>query len=216
LALGIDSFAHMGALSVNKKTIAVLGHGLDTLYPPENRELALEIIRKGGCLVSEYPPGVKPLKHHFPKRNRIISGLSFGTFVVEAKEGSGSLITAKYALDQNRDVFTICSQIKDANYIGCHQLIQEGAKLALNVSDILSEYVWLTKTNEPKHQVVETHFYKTFEKIFSDQKILSIEEIFSNCSWTLSELSENIEQAKEDKILIEVESRNYLFNTIQK
>jgi DNA processing protein len=216
LALGIDSFAHLGALSVNKNTIAVLGHGLDTLYPPENRELAIEIIRKGGCLVSEYPESVKPLKHHFPKRNRIISGLSFGTLVVEAKEASGSLITAKYALEQNRDVFTVCSQIQDENYIGCHQLIQQGAKLALNISDILSEYDWLTTKTESEEPPQETPFYKVFEKIFLDKKIMTIEEIFSTCSWTLSELSENIELAKENKILIEIESRNYLFNVAKR
>lgn len=108
LALGIDACAHRGALGAScniGKTVAVLASGLDTIYPPANRKLASDILQNGGCLVSEYCPGVEPLKWHFPERNRIISGLSKATVVVEAPAKSGALITADFALEQNRDLY---------------------------------------------------------------------------------------------------------------
>lgn len=105
LARGIDTFAHQGTISKNGKTIAVIGCGLDVIYPPENEELYKQIIQTGGAIVTEYPLGTKPLKYNFPARNRLISGLSNGVFVVEARKRSGTLITVEHALDQGKDVY---------------------------------------------------------------------------------------------------------------
>ena len=108
LARGIDTYAHQGSiLAGNGKTIAVLGCGLDTIYPPENIKLYQEILKKGGAIITEYPLGIKPLKQHFPARNRIISGLSDGVFVIEARNRSGTLITVNHALEQGKDVYAV-------------------------------------------------------------------------------------------------------------
>lgn len=140
LALGIDSFAHIGALNAKGKTVAVLGHGLDIIYPKENRNLARKIIQEGGCLVTEYPIGTQIEKEHFPERNRIISGLSRGVVVIEATEKSGSLITADFAVEQGRDVFAVPGEILSQNSFGTNELIKQGAKLITEASDILEEY----------------------------------------------------------------------------
>lgn len=140
LAKGIDSYAHIGTLKAKGKTIAVLGHGLDMIYPAENRKLAEEIIRNGGCLISEYPVGVSAKKEHFPERNRIISGLSRGVLVVEAQEKSGSLITVDFALEQGRDVYGIPGNINSQNSVGTNELIKQGAKLVTSFQDIIYEY----------------------------------------------------------------------------
>ncbi len=139
LAHGIDKQAHQGALSKNNgTTMAVMGNGLDTIYPNEHGNLAKNIISRG-LLLSEFPPGVKPLPQHFPRRNRIISGMSLGTIVIEAADKSGSLITARYALEQNREVFAVPGPINNPLNKGCHQLIQQGAKLITSIEDIFSE-----------------------------------------------------------------------------
>lgn len=138
LALGIDTYAHIGALEKNKgKTIAILGSGIDELYPKQNIELAKKIIYSDGCIVTEYPLGTKPEKLNFPKRNRIISGLSEGVLVVEAKDKSGSLITADFALEQGREVWAVPGNIFDSTSIGTNNLIKQGAKLISDYTDIL-------------------------------------------------------------------------------
>jgi DNA processing protein len=139
LALGIDAASHRGALRGSGCTIAVLGCGLDTVYPSENTALAAEIVANGGALVSDLPVGTPPLKHHFPRRNRIISGLAAGTLVVEAALQSGSLITARLAGEQGREVFAIPGSIHNPMARGCHRLLRQGAKLVESVEDILSE-----------------------------------------------------------------------------
>jgi DNA processing protein len=138
LALGIDAAGHEGALSGNGPTIAVCGNGLDLTYPRRHSELA-QRIRKQGALVSEFPPGTPPLRPHFPQRNRVISGLSLGTLVVEAAAQSGSLITAQYALNQGREVFAVPGSIYNPLTRGCHQLIRAGAKLVENGTEVLAE-----------------------------------------------------------------------------
>jgi DNA processing protein len=138
LAVGIDTAAHMGALSSNSPTIAVLGNGLDMIYPKANSQLADKIC-ESGAIVSEFPVGTKPLPSHFPRRNRIISGLSVGTVVVEAALQSGSLITARLAMEQGREVFAIPGSIFNPVSRGCHTLISDGAKLTTNIEDILDE-----------------------------------------------------------------------------
>jgi DNA processing protein len=138
LALGIDAAAHRGALAAGGSTVAVLGCGLDTVYPREHAGLAREIAASG-ALVSEMPTGTPPLRQHFPRRNRIISGLSVGTLVVEAALQSGSLITARLASDQGREVFAIPGSIHNPMARGCHRLIRQGAKLVETADDIFTE-----------------------------------------------------------------------------
>ncbi|MHC1578711.1 MAG: DNA-processing protein DprA [Dehalococcoidia bacterium] len=138
LARGIDSVAHRAALDAGGKTIAVFGSGLDIVYPGENAKLAQAIMERG-ALVSEYPLGVKPKAENFPLRNRIMSGLSLGVLVVEAGERSGALITAYQAVEQNREVFAIPGSILSPASQGTNRLIQEGAKLVRNYTDILQE-----------------------------------------------------------------------------
>ena len=138
LASGIDSKAHEGALDSGKKTIAVIGTGIDSVYPAGNKKLAQRIV-ENGALVSEFPIGTPPYPSNFPRRNRIISGLAMGTLVVEANIKSGSLITARLAMEQNRDVFAVPGPVANPQSRGCHQLIKQGAKLAEEPADILEE-----------------------------------------------------------------------------
>jgi DNA processing protein len=138
LALGIDTASHAGALGANKSTVAVMGTGLDRVYPAANRELAHRIAERG-ALVSEFPTGTPPRPENFPRRNRIISGLSLGTLVVEAATRSGSLISARCAAEQGREVFAIPGSIHNPLSRGCHALIRQGAKLVETAQDILDE-----------------------------------------------------------------------------
>jgi DNA processing protein len=138
LALGIDAAAHRGALEAGGLSVAVCGTGLDRVYPARHRDLARRIAEHG-ALVSEFPPGTPPLPENFPRRNRIISGLSLGVLVVEAARESGSLITAKQATAQGREVFAIPGSIHNPLSRGCHRLIREGAKLVEEANDVLEE-----------------------------------------------------------------------------
>jgi DNA processing protein len=139
LARGIDSIAHEAAVDMGGRTIAVLGSGLDIIYPSENRTLANRIINGQGALISEFPIGTKPEGKNFPPRNRVISGLSMGVIVVEAGKRSGALITADFALEQDREVFAVPGNVTSPASRGTNSLIQEGAKLVRNVEDVLEE-----------------------------------------------------------------------------
>ncbi|MHA7878784.1 MAG: DNA-processing protein DprA [Saccharospirillum sp.] len=136
-AAGIDSCAHQGALGEGGHTVAVLGCGVDVAYPKANRSLFQSITGNGGALVSEYPLGTQPKAGHFPRRNRIISGMSQAVIVVEAAERSGSLITAQHAMEQGRDVYALPGDVNNPNSRGCHQLIQQGAYLLTEARDLL-------------------------------------------------------------------------------
>ena len=138
LALGIDAACHEGALAAGGPTVAVLGCGIDIVYPAANRALAQRIV-ENGAIVSEFPPGLEPRKELFPQRNRIIAGLSYGTLVVEAARESGSLITARLAGNAGREVFAIPGSIHNPCARGCHQLIRQGAKLVERAEDVLEE-----------------------------------------------------------------------------
>jgi len=139
LAVGIDSAAHMGSLAAGKPGVAVLAHGLDRIYPNCNKTLAKELLDQGGVLVSEMGLGVAPIPGFFPRRNRIISGLSLGVVVVEAAKRSGALNTARHALEQGREVFAVPGAIHNPLAKGCHDLIREGAKCVDEVQHIVEE-----------------------------------------------------------------------------
>lgn len=163
LALGIDGACHQGALDVGGYTIAVAGTGLDRIYPARHRELAHNILERG-AIVSEFAPGTPPIASNFPRRNRIISGLSVGIVVVEAALKSGSLITARLAAEQGREVFAIPGSIYNPLSQGSHYLIQQGAKLTGQISDILDELLHLT-TASPAHASPNATDNPGFEKV---------------------------------------------------
>ncbi len=153
LAPGIDTFSHQAVVERQRRTIAVLGTGLDekSVYPKSNLDLAKKIIETGGCLISEYPPGTRGTKFTFPQRNRIISGLSLGTLVIEAKIKSGALITANDAFSQKRKVFAIPGPIYSSNSKGPNILIKRGAKLVESANDILQELNLPLKSKESSY-----------------------------------------------------------------
>ncbi|MEK6750477.1 MAG: DNA-processing protein DprA [Pseudomonadota bacterium] len=139
LAAGVDAAAHQGALAARGATVAIMGTGPDDIYPKKNLTLAADIVAHGGAIVSEYPTGVGPHKENFPRRNRIIAGLSLGTLVVEAAQHSGSLITARLATEYGREVFALPGSIHNPLARGCHELIRQGAKLVETAQHILEE-----------------------------------------------------------------------------
>lgn len=139
LARGVDAAAHLGALEAGGPTWAVLGGGLDRIYPPENAPLARRIVESGGCLISEYPPGTAPLPHHFRARNRIIAGLSFVTVVVEGTSNSGALITAKEAVDLGRSVYAVPGDIEAKLSAAPHKLLRDGASPIVSMADVWHE-----------------------------------------------------------------------------
>jgi DNA processing protein len=175
LALGIDTAAHQGALDVpNGKTIAVLGQGLDRIYPTTNRSLAEKIIQRNGTLISEYPAGTPSLPYRFLERNRIISGLSQAVLVIEAPLGSGSLATARFALEQNREVLVIPGPATHPNYAGSHALIRQGAQLVTNPEEVFESLGW----NIERKDVARKEQQKIFSK--DEQHILEILEGSTN------------------------------------
>ncbi|MFH1656632.1 MAG: DNA-processing protein DprA [Candidatus Nealsonbacteria bacterium] len=210
LAPGIDTFAHTSVIQKKQKTIAILGTGLDqkSIYPKENIKLAQQIIEFGGCLISEYPPGTKGSRFTFPQRNRIISGISYGTLVIEAKEKSGSLITANYAFSQKRKVFAVPGSIFCLNSRGSHNLIKRGAKLVENANDILKELKLFNLTSSNKKEIIiETsnenlilnilkqqplHLDKIIEKTKLDAPTISSILIILEINGQIKNIGENI------------------------
>ena len=196
MAQGIDAAAHRGALDVSGRTIALLGTGIDRVYPASNRDLAHEIATRG-ALVSEYPLGAAPERWHFPERNRLISGLSLGTLVVEAARRSGSLITARLSGEQGREIFALPGSIHNALSRGCHQLIRQGAKLVETADDILAELRPLVghmqavmDQPEPANTTSETpdDDYAELRKLLSHDPI-SIDELEKQSGLTIDQLS---------------------------
>ncbi len=196
LAQGIDTAAHRGALDAGAATIAFLGHGIDRVYPAANRELA-HLIARNGALVSEFPLGMQPRKELFPQRNRLISGVSLGTLVVEAARRSGSLITARLSGEQGREIFAIPGSIHNPLTRGCHQLIRQGAKLVETADDIVAELVPLAghllqntveSTPNDTSPSVDDREYLQLKKFLGHDPI-GIDELAGNSGLTIEQVS---------------------------
>ncbi|MGM0588209.1 MAG: DNA-processing protein DprA [Bacteroidota bacterium] len=187
LALGIDTASHESTIEAGGRTVAVLGSGIDWIYPSQNKKLAKEIIQTGGAILSEFPPGTKPDAGNFPPRNRIVSGMSQGVVVIESGIKGGSMITARVALDQNREVFAVPHQATAINGSGCNRLIQRGwAKLVLSAEDIMIEFPDLeqyepdTGTLDNDQQVDDiTHQWEKHRDSLSEQEVTICEYLSS-------------------------------------
>jgi DNA processing protein len=210
LAQGIDAAAHRGALAAGAPTVAFLGHGIDRVYPAVNRELARDIARRG-ALVSEFPLGTAPNRTLFPQRNRLISGLSLGTLVVEAARRSGSLITARLAAEQGREVFAIPGSIHNPLSRGCHQLIRQGAKLVEAADDIVTELATLaghllqTMDEPPSHDPLPAN------SIDADEEYVKLVEAIGHDPVSTDELVERsgltIDQVSSMLLILELEGK---------
>lgn len=218
LALGIDTAAHKGALQANARTIAVLGSSFTNIYPQDNLEL-LEQVIASGCALTEFAPGVNPAQWTFPQRNRIISGLSRGVLVVEAPEDSGALITARWALDQGREVFAVPGPVTPEaawRHRGCHKLIKDGAKLVESVTDILEEFKDLralfTVRREKPAPAKKPTLSPLEEKIFSvlEFEPTHFDEIVSKTGLSVLEVSEGLVTLALQGHICELEGKHYV------
>ena len=187
LARGIDGAAHLGALDAGGKTIAVLGSGIDRIYPAEHIGLAGRIVEQG-VLVSEFVPGTAPMPTHFPLRNRIISGLARAVVVVEASEKSGTLITAKTALDQGRDVLAVPGSVAGGQYRGCHGLIKDGARLVETVKDVLEEIRWTPPVAPAGATVGNPRQLSPLEKAMALGEAYTVDDLLQRVGGTTSEI----------------------------
>lgn len=191
MAIGIDTAAHKGAVKEIGGTIAVLGAGFNNIYPEENIELFNQIIENNGLIISEYSPNTKVDLSRFPHRNRIISGLSMGVLVVEAKYRSGSTVTARYAKQQNRKVFCIPSNIDLKTGVGTNKLIQEGAKLVISSEDILQEFNILSESTEILKEItVEEEYKEIYDEISYMPTNINI--IAKKCSLSISKVTQKL------------------------
>jgi len=212
LALGIDAICHKGALLGSGTTLAVCATGLDSVYPKSNTQLANKIIDMQGAIISEFPIGTSPKKENFPRRNRIISGLSLGTLVVEAAIRSGSLITARYATEQNREVFAIPGSIHNPLARGCHLLIKQGAKLTETIEDITEEWHFSTTKTMHKDQSFKESQTRPIDLTGAKLTVLnelgheptSVDTLIRRTGLTAEEVS---------SILLELELRRYIIST---
>ncbi len=204
MARGIDTYAHRGALKKNSRTIAVMGSGFNQVYPYENKALAEEIAGNG-AVISEFSMDTMPLRQNFPRRNRIISGLSLGVLVIEAARNSGALITADFALEQGRDVFALPGKIDSPNSLGTNGLIKQGAKLVSSVEDIIEEFnPYLLKTfSAPKDEERDAHIEGEEAQLYD---LISEQPVY------LDEIIEkaNLEFPTLSKMLLKLEMRNLI------
>jgi DNA processing protein len=176
LALGIDAAAHEGALDARGKTIAVLANGLDSIYPRQHEQLAKRIVDSGGCIISEYPENTPPYPNQFLERNRIVAGVSYATIVVEAPIRSGSIATARLAIESGREVFVVPGPIYNKNYEGSHALLRNGARLVSNTKDILDDLQIEIKNKSMTYKTDETS-EKVIEAIKTSSKPLRVDTI---------------------------------------
>jgi len=212
MAEGIDTSAHVGAIEAGGKTIAVLGCGIDLIYPAANKKLKGDIV-KNGAVISEFPLGTKPIPQNFPYRNRIISGLSNGVLVVEAGKKSGSLITAQMALEQGRDVFAIPGSIYSKNSEGTHWLIKEGAKLTTCIDDILEEIGFNdvkfdTSFKEENIPILDIFEEKIYREIHEDP--VNIEELIYKTGMSIKDLNYYLCMLEFKGLIKSLPGKNYI------
>ena len=215
LALGIDAASHRGAIAAQGNTIAITGTGLDRVYPAAHKELATDIVNNG-VLISEFPPGTSAKANHFPRRNRIISGLCVGLLVVEAARQSGSLITARLALEQNREVFAIPGSIHNPLARGTNALIREGAKLVETTQDILDELGQFFQPPAWQNQLITTNIHSTLD---AEQQTLlnyvlysptSIDQLVNETKYSVEKISSNLLILEIQGYIVATNGGNYI------
>ncbi|MFW5998145.1 MAG: DNA-processing protein DprA [Halanaerobiaceae bacterium] len=225
MARGIDTCSHKGVLKVKGQTIAVLGSGLDIIYPPENKNMFYQIQKKG-MVISEFPPGVKPVSGNFPRRNRIISGLSMGTVVVEASSRSGSLITANLALEQGREVFAVPGNISRPQSKGTNNLIKNGAKMVTEVSDIIEEiFIYsdisetnLKETDHNRKKIVYPELSSDEEKVLKllqKEETLTVNDIIEDTNMRADKVNTALLKLELKELISRNNGKKYSFKGLQ-
>lgn len=192
LALGIDAAAHIGALEGHGITVAVLANGLDSIYPRQHEQLAERIIKNDGCIISEYPEGTPPYPNQFLQRNRIVAGIAQATIVIEAPIRSGSVATAKLAIESGRDVFVVPGSIYDKNYEGSHMLLRNGARLVSRPEDIFEDLNIQANKNTNNSVLEDEISKKIFEIIKSSTKPLKVDTIIEMAHLEPSSVQESL------------------------
>lgn len=214
MARGVDTYAHHGALKVSGRTIAVMGSGFNHIYPPENRGLA-DRISKSGAVVSEFPMDTKPLAQNFPRRNRLISGLSLGVLVTEAARNSGALITVDFALEQGREVFALPGRIDSCGSMGTNDLLKQGAKLVTCSEDILEELnpgiSWENDQTAPRGQE-NVSCVKEEDLLYNciNREAMAIDELVEKASLPISQISSLILKLQFKKLIKELPGKQFI------
>ncbi|QXE92494.1 DNA-processing protein DprA [Geomonas subterranea] len=211
MARGIDTASHWGCLKAEGRSVAVLGCGVDVIYPPENDTL-YRTLCEGGALISEFPMGTSPLPENFPRRNRIISALALGVVVVEAGEGSGSLITAQYALEQGREVFAVPGNVTTSGSRGVNGLIKQGAKLVERVEDILEELAIEPLATHPLEQPRSFPLTPQEAELYAllCQGVLQIDDIIVQSALTASEVSATLLRLEMKGIITQLPGKRFV------
>ena len=212
MALGIDKIAHSSAIKYGGKTIAVLPSGLEKVYPMENLNLYNQIILNGGCVISEYEPEVEAISKRFLERNRIVSGLSIATVVVEAAYRSGTSVTAKMAQRQGRDVFCIPGSLDNPKSIGTNNLIKEFAKIAISPEDIINNYIFLHKKEVNQNILNVEEVPEEYREIYNliTEVPININEITKKCHLELKEVSSRLIMLELDEKIVKLPGNMYI------
>ncbi|MCX5706309.1 MAG: DNA-processing protein DprA [Candidatus Omnitrophica bacterium] len=212
MARGVDTYAHRGALKSQGRTIAVMGSGFNHIYPPENEKLA-GTIAENGAVISEFPMNEEPLKENFPRRNRIISGLSLGVLVAEAAKNSGALITADFALEQGRDVFAIPGQVDSTNSFGTNELIKQGAKLVSSVDGILEEFI-LAPAASPKEETKKESSLKNMQenRLYGliSQEVIQLDDLAEKSGMAIPEISAILLKLQLNKLIRQLPGKQFV------